>query len=287
MIPKEIRAVIDCEIPVNSSRRVKHMDCSEGKDAAMSVKHVNEGYVFNCFRCGYKGFVGNRKLPAHQIVRMVNSISTKAHMEMEHLELPADTQWMDSRVAENDIPIDAYVWLWDAGITDELMSDYSFGWSSTYQRIIVPITDEEDELVGWIGRDPWYDPAKGYGQAKYILRKQQGLQKRIYFTCQSNFGKKVVFVEDILSAIRVHKATGLETVALLNTHIGTDLLREYMAYKVVVWLDPGKLADMVETMTRCQTYGINCKFISTDKDPKAYNDISIREQFRKEDIYNG
>jgi hypothetical protein len=286
MIPRELKAVVDAQIPVGASRRVVHDDCSDGKDAALSVKRVAEGYVFNCFRCGYKGFVGNRKLPAAQILRMVNNMSVKPHMEVEDLSLPEDMVLLNDQ-ADSSVPIEAFQYLWEGGITDRLMKRYDFGWSDSFQRVIIPIRDEEGTLLAWLGRDPYYDKDKGYSQAKYILRKQKGVQRRVYFTCHNTKAQKVVFVEDVLSAIRVHEATELEAVALLTTSVGSDLLREYMAYDIVIWLDPGKLADMVGLTARCQSYGINCKFISTAKDPKAYNNIGIREQFNLEYAVKG
>lgn len=279
MIPRELRGVVDANIPVGASRRVVHEDCSDGKDAALSVTRVPEGYIFNCFRCDYKGFVGSNKLPAEVLVRMIRRKAEKTHMELEDFKLPGDIAGNRIQPDNMDVPVEALQYLWDGGIGTDLMDKYEFYWSDTYQRVVIPIDDESGETVAWLGRDPFYDKEKKYASNKYILRKKKGLQRRVYFTCHALSQKKVVFVEDILSAIRVHEATGFETVALLNTHIGSDLLREYMAYDVVAWLDPGKLADMVAVTARCQTYGINCKFISTPKDPKHYNNVGIVSQF--------
>lgn len=279
-IPRELRAVIDAQIPVNSQRRVCHIDCSEGKDAAMSIRRLSNGYIFHCFRCGFEGFVGSNRLPSSQIVKALKDISAPTHMEVEDITYPADIQFLSTSPDDNDIPIEAYAWLWDAGITDKLIAKYEFGWSKSFYRVIIPILDEEDELLGYIGRDVFYD--KG-GAAKYILRKQEGLNKRIYFTCHAE-KRVVVVVEDPLSAVRIHEATGFETVALLNTHVGTDLLREYMAYDMVLWLDDGQLANMVKVVAQATEYGINATFISTAKDPKKYNDVYIREQFNERRI---
>jgi len=276
-IPKELQAVIDADIPVNASRRTFHHGCSEGKDAALSVKRLREGYVFNCFRCDFKGFIGGRKLPTGQILSMVKGLSVKPHAEIDNIVLPEDFEWMATPPDMNDIPIEAYTWLWNSGVTERQMDDYEFCWSDSYRRVIIPIKDDEDKLQGFLGRDVFYDKETKHGD-KYILRKERGLN-RIYFTCHVLDSMTVVIVEDPLSAIRVHDATGYETVALLNTHVGTDLLREYMNYKMVVWLDRGQLSNMVGIVARAQSYGIKCSHISTPKDPKAYNDVAIQAMF--------
>jgi hypothetical protein len=277
-IPKELKAVIDCNIPVNSSRRVVHAECSESKDPALSVKRLREGYVFHCFRCGYQGFIGGRKLPSAQILSMVKGLSIKPHAEMEIMKLPSDIQGMWINPTANDIPIEAYTWLWQAGITETMLYDYQIFWSDSYRRVIVPIADEEDGLIGFLGRDVFHNKKTKHGN-KYILRKKEGLARRIYFTCHSYSTSRVIVVEDPLSAIRVHEATGYETVALLNTHVGSDLLREYMTYKMTIWLDDGQLANMVGIVARAQTYGIECSHLSTPKDPKEYDNSSILKLF--------
>jgi hypothetical protein len=286
-IPKELRAIIDANIPFNSSRRVVHRSCSQGKNPALSVKRLREGYVFNCFRCGFKGFIGGQKLPSHQILDMVKSISIKPHAEMEEIKLPDDAQpMMESELSspiispeKNIIPMEAYFWLWDAGIVDNLIEKYDFHWAESYKRVIVPIKDEFNVLEGFLARDVFYSKGAKYGD-KYILRKQEGLGRRIYFRCHSKNTSRVVIVEDPLSAIRVHEATGYETVALLNTHIGSDLFREYGAYKVTIWLDDGQLANMITTVARAQTYGIKCSHLNTTKDPKYYDDNAIKNLFK-------
>jgi hypothetical protein len=272
---------MESKIPINASRKIHHAACSEGKDAALSVKHIAEGYVFHCFRCGFEGFIGNNKLPASQIVHAVRQLSVPAHMEMEDLEFPADAQSMDSHPDDTDIPIEAYAWCWDGGITDFMIMKYGFAWSNSFYRVIIPIVDEEYNLQGYIGRDV-FRTEKNYDTGKYILRKQAGLNKRIFFTCHAPKSTKVVVVEDPLSAIRVHLATGFETVALLNTHVGSEILREYMTYDMVIWLDDGQLANMVGVVARASEYGINATHISTLKDPKAYNDVAIRSYFKED-----
>jgi hypothetical protein len=202
-------------------------------------------------------------------------------MEVENLTYPEDMELLDSNPDANGIPIEAYAWCWDGGITDRMIMEWQFGWSDSFYRVIIPIKDEENKLQGYIGRDVFPRDDK-YLKGKYILRKQAGLRKRIYFTCHAPESQKVVVVEDPLSAIRVHLATGYETVALLNTNVGTELLREYMSYDMVIWLDDGQLANMVGVCARATEYGINATHISTLKDPKAYNDVAIRSYFKED-----
>lgn len=286
-IPNELLAVTELNLHPGQSRRTVHVGCSDGKDPALSVTRIAEGWVFNCFRCDFKGFIGLDRLPADQIVKMVKDAFVKPHKEEANIKLPRD--WkpmfkvdMQTWVSANKIPIEAYTWLWDAGITDEMGADNMIGWSDQYRRVIIPIMDEEGKLQGWIGRDVFYDKKTKQGH-KYILRKQAGLARRIYFTKHQKDSTTVVMVEDILSAIRVNWATSFETVALLTTSVGTDLLHEYMDYKMVIWLDDDQLSNMVMTVARAQGFGIKATHINSSKDPKTYNDVAIQQMFRHQE----
>ncbi len=85
-----------------------------------------------------------------------------------------------------------------------------------------------------------------------------------------------MIVEDALSAIRIHEATGLETVALLNTTVGTDLFHEYMEYNMLIWLDSNATVDAIKAVGSATSFGIRATHILTPKDPKYYNNVGIK-----------
>jgi hypothetical protein len=279
-IPNELQTVVDAGIDIGQTRRIVHKECSEGKNAALSIRRTMSGYVFHCFRCGLKGFIGTKKLPSDQIVRMVNRFTEKPVELLPKLELPHDAIFMikvtDKGLKSHEwAPVEAFVWAWDGGLTDRDMFEYKFMWSESMHRVLVPIFDEENTMIGILCRDPSWDKETSVG-SKYILKKDQSVNHRIYFTCHQLDSKRVIFVEDVLSAIRVHKATGAETVALLNHHIGNDLFFEYQLYDMGVWLDMDAVHDAAKAVAAGRAAGLNIKKITTSSDPKKYNDIGIR-----------
>jgi hypothetical protein len=283
-IPRELRAVIDADIPMNSTRRVHHLECSEGKSAALSVRRMPHGFVFHCFRCGdFKGFIGAEKLPADMIVKAIKSLGEPIITEMDDLRLPED--FIEMSEEDKRIPLHAFGWLWESGLTSEMMFQHGICWSDHEQKVIIPIMNNRysigTEIIGWLGRTMTKD-----ADTRYIIRKKKYLEERIYFIATdvaAKQGRRVVVVEDPLSAIRVHAATGLETRALLNTSIGADTLHDYKDKHVTLWLDNGQLINMVENVARASVYGIDMDYISTRKDPKAYNDLAIKMKINGEE----
>lgn len=275
-IPDEVQAVIDRDIPINSTRRVLHEECSQGKNAALSIKRTSEGFVFQCFRCGWKGFIGTQKIPISLLKSQLKAMGRVEMAEQEALRIPYGSLPMSE--SHDEIPIEAYRWLWDAGLTDDMILHYDLMYCPDHETVIIPIKDG-DKLVGYLERFV-SNPELG----RYKLIKQAGLDRRIYFDCDScdspyyTIGQdRVVVVEDPLSAMRVNFATGFATRALLNTTIGSDTLCHFKDHFVTLWLDPGQLQNVVENVARASVYGIDMDYVSTPKDPKCYNNLAIRQ----------
>lgn len=293
MLPDEIQIVIEANIPVGSKRRMTHLfktdgtPCSKHKDAAMDITRTVKGFVFHCHRCGYKGFVGTQRLPADVIKKMIKSLDVKPNKVVEELTLPKDCIMMDTAEDDERVPMDAYGWLWKAGINNAMIKKYRLCWSPYYERVIIPIYNNS-KLIAWVGREVMTRTREGrkdYGVPKYITRKSPEYgDGRVYFTTPSYKNSReneVVIVEDIASAIRVHEAADIMTVALLNTSIPNDLILSFKDKELIFWLDPGQLDNMVGAVKRATSFGQKAAFINTNKDPKYYNSIAIIDQLNQ------
>jgi 5S rRNA maturation endonuclease (ribonuclease M5) len=131
---------------------------------------------------------------------------------------------------------------------------------------------QKDELVFWQGR-LLRDPSPGH--PKYSNQFQAG-RLGVYFTVEDIKGERVVVVEDILSAIRVGKVC--DCYALLSAHVSDAMIFALKAkYKeVMLWLDPDKAEKMTKWVMRYRSFGVNVRSIKTNRDPKFYNEDSLK-----------
>ena len=261
-------------IPLFGTRRIKHLSCSDNKDACLTVTRLNFGYIWNCFRCGAKGKISVNLSPEQTIKRLQNNIN-KPVEELIAISLPRDFQKLSN---DSNIPFEAQKWIFDAGLTKTEVEKYNFGWSPLYGRVIIPIYGNyfsgdrfDRSLIGWIGREI-YTKTKIERQEKnipkYITQKRKGTG-RIYFSITAPIDSLVI-VEDILSAIKVHKAVGFNVVALLNKHISVELYNKLRIFKTHIWLDPDAKKEIIKTVQKMRSLGLRCYTVFSYKDPKNH-----------------
>jgi hypothetical protein len=191
------------------------------------------------------------------------------------IELPWDFVPMVQK--PNRIPPKAYAWLYQYELDDNDLCTYNIGFSNKLQRVIMPIYRGHN-LIGWIGRDIHYK--KGYKGQKYHNEFQGG--GRVYFiTDPILLGERQlrqdarVFVEDIISAIKVTKATGVVSVALLNTSISDSSIRHLMEGRInYLWLDDDARIKALRQVFKYKQQGINITSVRTYVDPKQ---VSLQE----------
>jgi hypothetical protein len=205
----------------------------------------------------------------------------------ENVTLPFDFEPMTG-LDHCPVPYEAYHWFWKYSLTNDDIMKYNCGWSERYKRVIVPLYEYADwgdgekarKLVGWVGREiecKTKEERKEKGIVKYLTRAKKG--DRRFFLAPGG-ETTIVIVEDAISAMKVNTATGYTTMALLNTHVSTDLMRTLRGKTIYLWLDGDMLANSVATVDRMRTLGLNAKHIHTPKDPKEYNSLFIKEQIR-------
>ena len=147
-------------------------------------------------------------------------------------------------------------------------------WSESYNRVIFPIVgrfnEDFDTLQGWVGRN-----VEGE-KPKYLTRKSKGVD-RLYYECEGD-PDHVVYVEDILSALKVHDASGYTTKALLTTHVDVRTVRPHKQAQNYLWLDGDMLSKSIKRVSRLLQFGIKIRSIRTELDPKELTKEEIRKE---------
>lgn len=244
-------AKTDIECPEN---------CGDGRK--LSVHHTVKDYWCNCYRCGFTDRSSKGQQTLAELARIKELNDTVANLELK-LELPDDFT--------NEIPRSGRLWLFKAGIHEATWRKYGIGYSKSLERVVLPVYDDEGNLV-------WYQcRAVHRGQTpKYI--QPSSSREHIMFTAGVTADRtRIIVVEDILSAIRVGKHNA--SCSLLGTKITTSQAGLLGAYSnVTTWLD-GDEAGKRGSYNIRRTLGLICEVsnIVTDKDPKELSDREIKQ----------
>lgn len=183
-----------------------------------------------------------------------------------------------------EIPADVYVWLWKYHMKFGMMAKHSLAWSPQYQRLIVPVYDTilmsggdvGRKLLGWLGRDVSMlskSERVSAHRPKWLTRKDKSAKHFFYHLLSED--RRLVIVEDVISAIRVHEATRFNTLALNTTFLPTDIAVRLKRYKVFLWLDGNMLQKMIGYAAKCSSLGVEVKIVHTQLDPKEHSDSNV------------
>jgi len=229
------------------------------------VKQTDKGEVWHCHNCGASGFIPRGNLTPTELVKYINSLSVIPTQSGEQLEIKLPYDFSE------DMPKTALQWFYKYGIFKEDIAKFHFGFSSKYNRIILPIFEGET-LVYYQSRS-LDTPSKI--NPKYINVRQVNA-KNVYFKNFSHSeNKDLVVVEDILSAIKVGKVTN--TVSLLGSYIPKSFYKLCEDFDTIfLWLDRDKLKSsiMYSKQLRLLT-GKRVAVILREKDPKEYTEEEI------------
>ena len=166
------------------------------------------------------------------------------------------------------LPERALAWLYKYSLTDHDIKLNNILWSEYHQRIIFPIIIHGN-LVGWIGRavEPNIVP-KVYTRGKL---------HEINYILGNTKSSRIIVVEDIISGIRVSRASGYATSPLFGSHISkrTMLILDKFYDQLIIWLDKDKEKESVKFAKNARDFGIKARSVITDKDPKEYSDSEI------------
>lgn len=267
-------------LPLGRTSRCDCPECGEGTNTnAAILNHTVRGYSLFCHACGYNPFQDKGVQTLQELQRLKELNEQAERYTDKHVRVPSDFT--------KDIPLAGRLWLYSAGISPTIWNEYSIGYSESLQRVILPVYGSNGELIWYQGR------AVHEGQRPKYLNPTVPKDGRMFIhrsDVSISDTTTVIVCEDILSAIRVGKASSsLETdgnkylgVSLLGTKLTTESINELgNAKRVISWFD----ADNAGTKARADLYkavGIftTVNSIRSERDPKRYSDQDIRRFIR-------
>ena len=285
IITDEIRNALVFSAPFGDIKRVReHMKNNKcictGDSTAVSFKRIINGWLYKCYRCGEKGKISLDGATPKEVLAYVKPKIVPTYLPITKTTLPADV------VPLSSIPVfsKSISWLLQYRINKVLLDKYQMYWSENYRRIIFPILNTNllnpnlatGHLLGWIGREP--DEEKVEGKHPKWLKRVNLLKQHTYYHIETapGWGDKIVIVEDIISAIRVHETIGCHVIALLGTELPTEFMLKMRGFDVKIWFDKDAVKKSISYWTKCCSLGVSCKYIYTQHDPKNYAEEGIK-----------
>ena len=274
--------------PIGSTKRYgKCPFCGPIRRLGFVVTRTTTGFVCWCHGCHKSYGIGGSTPSYRECLRVSGELKArmiqnprKRKQAAESLSLrEANAQTVTKSSVHlpfditNELPTSALVWLRMFGVTQQEIQKYGLCWSPKYDRLVLPVRDENGKLVYWQGR--YFGPEKG--QPKYInTRSSRG---NIWFDTGGD-SQIIVLVEDILSALAVSRTGKARAIALLGSFISDNLIVKLLSEgrQVCVWLDRDKRCESIAFTKRLNVFGVTAKTISTVKDPKCYKPTTISKE---------
>ena len=271
--PAWAQAAIDRGLKPGNKARMDH-DCGEGK--TLLVSHDGDRLRAFCFRCKESLKPWFLQLTVAERAKLLSERVTAVAEAGQSLELPGRE---DERLLHpHDWPAAARVWLYDAGLNDDIIRDWGIYWYPRMARVVVPI-EQGGGTEAWLARS--VDKTQ---QPKYLFPAGMKRNRGAYLHSCSATHDAVVVVEDVLSAYRISEAGPFSAVALLGTSADQQLLidlrneADEYGVRVVTWLDGDSWGQRgaLDIRNRLARYDIAVSNVLTGKDPKTYTDNEIR-----------
>lgn len=271
--PAWAERALDRGLTAGRKVRIDH-ECGDGR--TLMVSHDGSKIRGYCFRCKEPLFHELTLTLAERAALMSSRLQATTEAAAS-LDLPGEGA--ERLMHPHDWPAAARVWLYDAGLNDDIIREWGIYWLASMNRVVVPI-EQWDGTDAWLARDVSPKPA-----LKYLF--PQGMRRNggAHF-CHSAVYDAIVVVEDVLSAYRISKAGDSAAIALLGTSADNalllDLVREYREYgvQILTWLDPDQWGQRGarDIATRLGRYDVPVRNIVSGQDPKVYTDLIINQK---------
>jgi len=295
--------------PDGLGEEVNKHHCKQGKDNdRLYIKRNSDGtIVAYCHHCGLRGFHrGTDGKSLQRLVGLIGQSSGTVEDTTERFTYPVDTEFNF-----NKWPEEARNWPLQYGLTEEEICDVaSMGWSEFYGRVILPVFNEDGELVAWQGRripgltdkskyEIGWNKTKQKGDrspTKYNTKAKEGVTKseRLcpirYCGVGSSYSSPsttLCIVEDTLSALKVSRL--MDSLPLNGS---SCKLRDLMHLKkydtIIIYLDNDNnqvKSSQVRLKRALELMANNVYLIKEDRDPKELSDKELSTLFTNYD-YN-
>ncbi|WP_316886398.1 toprim domain-containing protein [Ralstonia thomasii] len=161
-------------------------------------------------------------------------------------------------------PLEAAVWLYKAGLSNDDIARLGFYWCPRLSRVVMPVYDDAGKCIYWQARtlEPYHvNPRKYLNPAVDKSR----------LIARYGDGPAIVLTEDILSAYKVSLA-GVAGWSLMGTRLNTYTTAQVLTARkpVFVWMDPDEAGQKAakEIMRTLRAYGVTVQNVVSTKDPK-------------------
>jgi len=246
--------------------RANHIssECSGGRDS-MVVERKDDGRVSShCFRCGRRGSIGASGYYRENAKQIIDNSEKSCPAGVRTTEIPKDLTDNWER-----FPLGVKLWLIKAYITPVTSANNQIKWSNSKAAIYIPVMQAgkttEKVQVGYVIR--WFNP-KDYRTQTEDTRMFFG-----YWRGPSDIRRRVVLVEDAISAIRVSEFE--DAISLMGTSIKDSVLKRILdeGYTdAVVFLDGDNSIVKMKTRAIAKRLAfLNVRVIETGRDPKSYS----------------
>jgi len=251
------RKLILANAPSNIGQQVhvNHTNCEAGEDTKrrLYIKRVETGLLAYCHHCNHKGFASD---------------NTDSRLGTWVLKKEATVSKVTAKPMLTELSTEGKVWLHTNHCVIDTTSFH--GVQGEKAKVALTLRNPQQEAIGWQIRNLIPNAIPKY-TTHYTNSSIKGDASWFY-----KGGKTLVITEDYLSAYRVHKDTGLSSVALLRTNISDNTLTQIYELEfeaVFIWLDPDqaglegttkaykKLNHFLPSTTKVAIFGI-------DKEPK-------------------
>lgn len=218
-----------------------------GKDRnGNNLANYSDGSDY-CFSCGYfsksKGNVTHYEFTPKSII------------------FPSD--------ATSSYPTQVKTYLDKYNLTSELCTKHLIMWSPYRERLCFPFFDDTG-LIGWQGRSFNPEKSKWYSQ---------GDLKSILHILGNKQTQQLIFTEDLISSICLNQKAEVCSSPLFGSHLAIDKLQRYKLLninKFILWLDKDKEKESLKYSYKARQLGYDCISLVTDKDPKDYDQETIK-----------
>lgn len=243
------------------AKYLKHIRCDScGSSDANAVYDDGSQYCFSCST--YKS--GN-------VLNVIQKLQAKeaSPKKSSCLPLPED--------AAQDYSNLALEWAGKYGFTvsDLLKENNKIFYSDARQQLIFTFPDEAGNILAWQARNLAKDTPKS---KRYFTSGDVNNLLPIYSNRNSSL-RRIVLVEDCLSALKVLKALGVDAMPLLGSGISNlKLSRLRPFYDVLdVFLDPDMYLKSIDITKRGSLLGFKAAAIKSWGDPKEHSIEQLQE----------
>ena len=258
----------DPSAPRGQPTRYIHEGCSKRGDKTLVITLVQDGWVYDCHRCGLRGFRDLNGMGGSVVARFARAIFNPVPLVVEQLTLPERHQDPDPALVNK-----ADTWLMSFGITEEEKKNAIKCYVDNSTRLVFPVYNNADELIYWQSR--------GFRQnePKWMNQRAAG-KENVYFEVVCSSGSVpsgvVTLVEDIISAVKVGRVC--PAIALLGSYIPDKLIWDLTTRfkRIIIWLDFDKRAYTIKRVKRFQEFGLPVLSVFTKDDPKKQTMEVIR-----------